>query len=303
MKKLILTLIATLVLSASANAMSYEQARIQALFLTDKMAYELNLTEEQYEAAYEINLDYLMSVNSMVDLYGANWTHRNMDFNYILCDWQYRAYMEANYFYRPLRWDAGYWHFSVYARYPCRDYYYFGRPSFYSAYRGAHSWRMNGDRSWYYGRDLFYGRNNSNYYGMRDSFNRGYYDRGYNGYSSYDNSFPQNGRPRSFGNQQRSTFDSPQGMTRTYEPRESSTRTTVTRPNNNSGFGANRSFGNATRGNEPTRSFDNPRSSFSNPDPSFSTPRGSFGNGSSFGGSRSTGGSTSNSGSVFGGHR
>ena len=79
MKKLILTLIATLVLSASANAMSYEQARIQALFLTDKMAYELNLTEEQYEAAYEINLDYLMSVNSMVDLYGANWTHRNMD--------------------------------------------------------------------------------------------------------------------------------------------------------------------------------------------------------------------------------
>ena len=64
MKKLILTLIATLVLSASANAMSYEQARIQALFLTDKMAYELNLTEEQYEAAYEINLDYLMSVTS-----------------------------------------------------------------------------------------------------------------------------------------------------------------------------------------------------------------------------------------------
>ena len=303
MKKLILTLIATLVLSASANAMSYEQARIQALFLTDKMAYELNLTEEQYEAAYEINLDYLMSVNSMVDLYGANWTHRNMDFNYILCDWQYRAYMEANYFYRPLRWDAGYWHFSVYARYPRRDYYYFGRPSFYSAYRGAHSWRMNGDRSWYYGRDLFYGRDNSNYYGMRDSFNRGYYDRGYNGYSSYDNSFPQNGRPRSFGNQQRSTFDGPQGMTRTYEPRESSTRTTVTRPNNNSGFGANRSFGNATRGNEPTRSFDNPRPSFSNPSPSFSTPRGSFGNGSSFGGSRSTGGSTSNSGSVFGGHR
>ena len=267
------------------------------------MAYELNLTEEQYEAAYEINLDYLMSVNSMVDLYGANWAHRNMDFNYILCDWQYRAYMEANYFYRPLRWDAGYWHFSVYARYPRRDYYYFGRPNFYSAYRGAHSWRMNGDRSWYYGRDLFYGRNNSNYYGMRDSFNRGYYDRGYNGYSSYDNSFPQNGRPRSFGNQQRSTFDGPQGMTRTYEPRESSTRTTVTRPNNNSGFGANRSFGNATRGNEPTRSFDNPRPSFSNPSPSFSTPRGSFGNGSSFGGSRSTGGSTSNIGSVFGGHR
>ena len=60
MKKIFLSLIAMLVLTLSANAMSYEQARQQALFLTDKMAYELNLTEEQYQAAYEINLDYLM---------------------------------------------------------------------------------------------------------------------------------------------------------------------------------------------------------------------------------------------------
>ena len=37
---------------ADANAMSFAQAREQALFLTDKMAYELNLSEEQYEAAY-----------------------------------------------------------------------------------------------------------------------------------------------------------------------------------------------------------------------------------------------------------
>ena len=31
-----------LCMATSANAMSYEQARQQALFLTDKMAYELN---------------------------------------------------------------------------------------------------------------------------------------------------------------------------------------------------------------------------------------------------------------------
>ena len=71
MKKIFLSLIAMLVLTLSANAMSYEQARQQALFLTDKMAYELNLTDEQYQAAYEINLDYLMSVNTVDDLYGA----------------------------------------------------------------------------------------------------------------------------------------------------------------------------------------------------------------------------------------
>lgn len=64
MKKFIFALIAMVMMTVSATAMSYEQARQQALFLTDKMAYELNLTDEQYEAAYEINLDYLMGVRT-----------------------------------------------------------------------------------------------------------------------------------------------------------------------------------------------------------------------------------------------
>ena len=61
MKKLFFALM-MMAVGINANAMSYEQARNEALFLTDKMAYELNLTDEQYEAAYEINLDYLMGV-------------------------------------------------------------------------------------------------------------------------------------------------------------------------------------------------------------------------------------------------
>ena len=65
MKKMMIALVAMLLVAATGKAMSYEQARNEALFLTDKMAYELNLTEEQYEAAYEINLDYLMGVTSM----------------------------------------------------------------------------------------------------------------------------------------------------------------------------------------------------------------------------------------------
>ena len=51
MKKLALAFVALLAITIQASAMSYEQAREQALFLTDKMAYELNLTEDQYEAA------------------------------------------------------------------------------------------------------------------------------------------------------------------------------------------------------------------------------------------------------------
>lgn len=121
MKRLVLAIIALFTISVSVSAMSYAQAREQALFLTDKMAYELDLTDEQYEAAYEINLDYLMSINGYDDLYGVYWTQRNLDLSYILYDWQYRNYVEASYFYRPLYWNAGYWHFGVYARYPHRD--------------------------------------------------------------------------------------------------------------------------------------------------------------------------------------
>ena len=57
MKRMIIALVAMFMMTfTTASAMSYEQARQQALFLTDKMAYELNLTDDQYEAAYEVNL-------------------------------------------------------------------------------------------------------------------------------------------------------------------------------------------------------------------------------------------------------
>lgn len=176
MKRILLALTALLAMTQTTSAMSYEQARDQALFLTDKMAYELNLTEDQYEAAYEVNLDYLMGINTYDDLYGTYWTRRNLDLGYILLDWQYQAYCAASYFYRPLYWSAGVWHFGIYARYPHRHYYYFGRPSFYSTYCGGHSWHHNGGRSWYHGRSYGHGhRKGFRGHGMRDGYDRGDY--------------------------------------------------------------------------------------------------------------------------------
>ena len=272
MKKFILALVAMVTMTfTTASAMSYEQARQQALFLTDKMAYELNLTDDQYEAAYETNLDYLMSVNTVDDLYGIYWRQRNMDLSYILLDWQYRTFINASYFYRPLYWDAGYWHFGIYARYPHRDYFYFGRPHFYVSYRGGHSWRMNGGRSWYHGRD-FGGPRPGGYprVGMRDGFNRGDFGRGQsfgnmnrnngnmnrNNGQSFGNMSRGNGQ--SFGNQSGSSFGN---QNRQFGNRQSSTRTTVTRenPSNNSrpggSFGGNRggSFGNGSSRSEERR--------------------------------------------------
>ena len=161
-----------------------------------------------------------MSVNTVDDLYGAYWRYRNLDMSYVLLDWQYRAFCDAAYFYRPLYFNAGYWHFGIYARYPHRDYFYFNRPTVYVSYCGGHSWGMNRGRSWYHGRD--YGpRRGDNHFGMRDGFDRGDYGRGNR--QSFGSRNPQpitNRQYGSFGNnnnRQQSSFGS----------RGSSTRTTV----------------------------------------------------------------------------
>ena len=312
MKKFILALVAMVTMTfTTASAMSYEQARQQALFLTDKMAYELNLTDDQYEAAYETNLDYLMSVNTVDDLYGIYWRQRNMDLSYILLDWQYRTFINATYFYRPLYWDAGYWHFGIYARYPHRDYFYFGRPHCYVSYRGGHSWRMNGGRSWYHGRD-FGGPRPGGYprVGMRDGFNRGDFGRGQsfgNMNRNYGNMNRNNGQSfgnmnrgnsQSFGNMNRGNSQSFGNMNRNNDNRPQS----VNRPQNNSGFGnqsgssfgnQNRQFGNRQSSTRTTVTRENP-SNNSRPGGSFGGNRGgSFGNGSSMMRSFGSGNTTS----------
>ena len=170
MKKLILSIMAMMTIALNANAMSFTQAQREALFLTDKMAYELNLTDEQYDACYEINLDYLMSVSTVDDLYGTYWTRRNYDLGYVLLDWQLAAYRAASYFYRPLYWNAGCWHFGIYARYPRRTFYYFSHPTVYVSYRGGHSWRMNGGHSYYHGHQDRFRNNGVEHVGMRDHF-------------------------------------------------------------------------------------------------------------------------------------
>ena len=211
MKKMIFALMVMLTTTLSASAMSYEQARNEALFLTDKMAYELNLTDAQYEAAYEINLDYLMGVTSYNDVYGPYWERRNLDMSYILYQWQWDAFVAATYFYRPLYWSAGHWHFGIYARYTVRDYFYFGRPHFYATYRGGHAWHMNGGRSYYHGRiDHFRPalRDNSQHFGMRSKWDRGDFrnSRGsYRGNSSTRVTAGRRGNDNgSFGNRGRS---------------------------------------------------------------------------------------------------
>lgn len=292
-----------LTVALSTMAMSYEQARDRALFLTDKMAYELNLNDEQYEAAYEVNLDYLMSISSYDDLYGTYWTRRNMDLSYILFDWQYDAFCSAAYFYRPLIWTDGVWRFSIYARYPNRTYFYFGRPAFYATYYGGHSWHRNGGRSWYHGR-TFGPRPGESRFGMRDRYDRGDFrgQRGHdrrhdNGrYDRYDRR-DDNNSGRYDRNNRRDNNSGYRGTT----PRRgtgngttnlSSSRTTVSQE-----------IGRSSRGNSfnnsPTRIY-RPAGGSSRPANTFTPSRSSSSNNRSVGSSSSRGGGRSGGGGRFG---
>ncbi len=140
MKRYLFILAAVFGFATSSKALDYETAREQAYYLTDKMAYELNLSDEQYNDAYEINLDYLLSLNSPSDIELAYLRHRNEDLKYILMDWQWRAFMAAEYLYNPVRWVSGAWYFPIYRHYT-RTHYFYSRPSIYWDYRGAHARR------------------------------------------------------------------------------------------------------------------------------------------------------------------
>ena len=294
MKKMFFALMVMLTTTTAASAMSYEQARSEALFLTDKMAYELNLTDEQYEAAYEINLDYLMGVTGRADVFGTYWERRNLDLSYILLDWQWQAYLAANYFYRPLYWEAGYWHFGIYRRYPHRDYFYFGRPHFYATYRGGHAWHVHGGHGYYYGHRDHFRAPHREHFGMHDRWNRGDFRAPHHSstrITAGPNSGHRNPSHGSYGN----------GGNRPSRPNSSSYGNAPSRPNHGSyGNGGSHSFGGSHSGGSHSGGFSGGSHS------SGTRGGGGFSGGSHSGGHSGgghSGGSHGGGGGHFGGHR
>lgn len=296
MKRILIALTVMLTIAVSAGAMSYNQARREALFLTDKMAYELNLTPEQYDAAYEINLDYLMGVTGIDDVYSDYWTRRNLDLSYILLDWQWNAFRSATYFYKPLYWDGGYWHFGVYARYPRRHFFYFDRPTVYMTYRGDHGWRANGGRSFYYDRRNDFREPRRQELGMRDRWDRGDFGGARNTSGSFNGN--NSGFDRNNGNNgfQNGNF----GNRRNDNGNNRFSTSSTTDGNNRGSFGGARSSGTFSPSSTGTR----PSSSSNGANSGYSQSRTS----GSFGGARGnvntgTSSGTSTSRGSFGGVR
>lgn len=147
--KRILFLLFAVGLTANMAGMSTSKVRKETRFLTDKMAYELSLSTQQYNDAYEINYDFIYSVRNIMDYVarGYEWALddyyealdiRNDDLRWVLSDAQYRRFLGAEYFYRPIYVTGGKWSFRVYVNYPNRSLFYFGVPYHYRTYCGAH---------------------------------------------------------------------------------------------------------------------------------------------------------------------
>lgn len=152
MKRFMMSLVLMVAIAASAAAMSFSKARKEALFLSDKMAYELSLSLSQYEAVYEINLDYMLGLRNRSDLDGVFWMRRNADLRYVLSTWQWDRYCMTPDFYRPMVWVSRHsFSLSLRTRYVNRHFFYYERPAIYGSYRGGHN---AGNQSYYQGRDF-----------------------------------------------------------------------------------------------------------------------------------------------------
>lgn len=143
-------------------AMAYDlgDIRVNARFLTDRMAFELNLTQRQYNDLYEINYDFFNNINPYadglrradaraMDAYYRYLDERNDDMRWILSNSVYIKFMSIDYFFRPIYAMNNVCYIRIYKIYPNRNFFYFGLPVHYATYRGAHCRHRCGGVSYY----------------------------------------------------------------------------------------------------------------------------------------------------------
>lgn len=131
-------------------AMSLPEVRRNARFLSDRMAYELNLSAAQYGDVYEINYDFLAGIRFVMDgvvrgdgyatdRYYECLDMRNEDLSYVLSRRQYLAFAGKEYFYRPVYADRRTWQLRIYGVYVDIATFYCALPVGFYTYSGLHS--------------------------------------------------------------------------------------------------------------------------------------------------------------------
>jgi len=164
MKRILFMLFAVIMSTVVCHAaMSNSKVRKETRFLTDKMAYELNLNTAQYNDVYEINYDFISGVRYLMDdvLRGEEWALnryydyldiRNDDLRWVLSRRQYSRFMQAAYFFRPIYVSGGHWSFRIYVTYTNPNHFYYPRPYHYRTYCGGHNRVHYHNVSYYRGR-------------------------------------------------------------------------------------------------------------------------------------------------------
>lgn len=117
----------------SARASSFGDIRVNARFLTDRMAFELNLNQSQYNDLFEINFDFLSGVDpyltgmacadaAALDAYYRYLDERNDDLRWVLSSSAYARFLAIEYFFRPIYALNNVCYLRVYKVYPNRGF-------------------------------------------------------------------------------------------------------------------------------------------------------------------------------------
>lgn len=138
MKKTIITLVLAFATVINLCAMSKYRASREARFLTDKMAWELDLSYGQIEDVYEINYDYFRALDNVYDKYTWAYDIRNEELSFVLSPRQWARFIAIEYFYVPVRVYRHAWVFPVHNHYHSNHFYY-DAPHAYSHYSGGHA--------------------------------------------------------------------------------------------------------------------------------------------------------------------
>lgn len=179
----LLAVFSCMLLPVSASGLG--DIRVNARFLTDRMAFELHLNQNQYNDLFEVNFDFLSNVTpylsgmaradaAALDAYYRFLDERNDDLRWILSSPEYVRFMGIEYFFRPVYALNNVCYLRIYKVYTDYDYFYFSRPVHYLTYRGAHARCHFGGASYY--RRHFTGRYHhpvyTGFYRCRDDFRK-----------------------------------------------------------------------------------------------------------------------------------
>ena len=164
MKRMMMTLVTVWMgIALCSAAMSNSRVRKETRFLTDKMAYELNLSQAQYNDVYEINFDFINGIRYIIDdaMDGYQWALdryydclelRNEDLRWVLNRSQYQRFADRTYFCRPVYATSSSWGFRIYISYTNHNHFFFPKPKIYHTYCGGHHHRAPNHPSYYKGR-------------------------------------------------------------------------------------------------------------------------------------------------------